>query len=307
MHRLALRRLLGGLFVLWVVHLATFAALRLQPGDPWGDAAGERDLPAGAVERLRQLYGHDRPWPMQYLDDLGARISLDFGYSLKLARGEPVGGLLLRAAPVSIGVGSLALLIGLLLGTWAGGWAALRRARTGDHLVRSLSTLGVSLPDFVLGTGLLLLFALALGWFPAGGITGPLSLCLPALTLGLPLAAAVARLTRSSLVEELGADFVRTARAKGAGEGRVLVDHALRPAFGPVVAYLAQAAANLLTGSMVVEALFALPGLGFYFVAGALQQDWTVVTGAALVFAALLVAFNLAADLLLAWLDPRTR
>jgi oligopeptide transport system permease protein len=307
MGRLLARRLLGGLFVLWAVHLATFAALRCLPGDPWREAAGERDLPPGAMARLRELYGHDRPLLAQYLDDLRSRLALDFGHSLTLARGEPVGGLLLRAAPVSAGIGCAALLVGLLLGTWAGGWAALRRGRAADHAVRAAATLGISVPDFVLGTALLLALSLALGWLPAGGLAHPGGLVLPALTLGLPLAAAVARLVRSSLAEELAADFARTARAKGAGETRVLLDHALRPAFGPVAAYLAQAAAHLLTGSMVVESLFALPGLGFFFVAGAVQQDWTVVSGAALAYAALLAAFNLAADLCLAWLDPRTR
>jgi len=132
-------------------------------------------------------------------------------------------------------------------------------------------------------------------------------LVLPVLTLALPLAAQIARLTRASLMDELKADFVRTARAKGAAEGSIVLEHALRPAFGPVLAYLATAAAGVLTGSMVVESLFAIPGLGYFFVAGALQQDWTVITGAALFYAALLVIFNLLADLGLLWCDPRTR
>lgn len=302
-----LRRLLGGLLVLWVVHLATFAAMRALPGDAWADIAGDRALPPQAMAELRARYGADRPLIVQYGRDVLARLSLDFGHSLKLARGEPVGALLARAAPVSIGLGCGALLLGLAGGLWAGTLAARRRGRLADRAVLAGASLGVSVPDFVLGTALLVAFALALGWLPPGGLDSPWGLVLPVATLALPLAAAAARLVRASLGDELRAGYVRTARAKGAGEATVVVEHALRPAAGPLLAWVAQAAANVLTGSMAVETLFALPGLGFYFVAGAMQRDWPVVTGAALAYAALLVLFNLVADLLMAWLDPRTR
>ncbi len=301
------RRALAGVFVLWLVHLATFAALRAMPGDAWGDLAGDRELPAAAVARLKHLYFHDQPILAQYIADLSDKLRGEFGYSLKLARGQAVAGLLARAAPVSLSLGSGALLVGLFLGLFGGALAARRPGGSMDASVRGLATLGVSVPDFVLATLLLIVFALALGWFPAGGIATPSAMVLPIATLALPLAAAIARLTRASLMGELRADFVRTARAKGAGESSVIVDHALRPAFGPVLAYLAPAAANLLTGAMVVESLFVIPGLGYYFVAGALAQDWPVVTAAALAYAAALVMLNLAADLALAWLDPRTR
>jgi oligopeptide transport system permease protein len=302
-----LRRLLGGLFVLWAVHLATVAAMRALPGDTWADAAGDRTLPPRAMAELRARYGADRSFLEQYGADLAARLRGELGVSLKLARGEPVAGLLAQAAPVSIGLGCGALLVGLLGGLAAGAWSALRHGRLPDHAVRLGASLGISTPEFVLGTVLLLVFALGLGWFPAGGMAHPGALVLPVLTLGIPLAAAFARLVRGSLIEELDAGFVRTARAKGVGETRVVLEHALRPAFGPVLAWFAQAAANVLTGSMAVETLFAIPGLGYYFVAGAVQQDWPVVTGAALLFATVLVLFNAAADLCLAWLDPRTR
>jgi oligopeptide transport system permease protein len=313
MPSLVLRRLGAGVMVLWLVHLLTFAALRLMPGDPWSDLAGDRALPPEAVERIRRLYGQDQPLLVQYARDLGDKLAGDFGYSLKIARGQPVRSLLAQAAPVSIAIGSGALLVGLFLGLWAGTSAArwARRpgsgGRLGDHGVRLAATLGISTPDFIIGPVLLLSFSLWLGWLPAGGVERVGGLVLPVLTLGLPLAAQLARLARASLLDELDADFVRTARAKGAGETRIVYEHALRPAFGPVLAYLATAAAQVLTGSMVVESLFAIPGLGYFFVAGALQQDWTVVSGAALVYAVLLVGFNLLADLGLAWLDPRTR
>lgn len=302
-----LRRLLGGLFVLWMVHLATFAAMRALPGDPWADVAGDRALPPQAMAELRARYGADRPLLAQYGADLAARVRLDFGHSLKLARGEPVGGLLAAAAPISLGIGSGALLAGFFLGLWAGGRAARRPGSLLDRGVLAASSLGVSVPDFVLGTALLVVFSLALGWLPAGGIGSPLALVLPVATLAVPLAAAAARLARATMIDELRSGYVRTARAKGAGEARLAYEHALRPAAGPLLAWLAQAAAGVLTGSMAVETLFALPGLGYYFVAGAMQQDWPVVTGAALVYAALLVACNLAADLCLLRLDPRTR
>lgn len=307
MPTLILRRLLAGLVVLWLVHLATFLALRAMPGDPWADLAGDRDLPPTAVARLQQLYGHDRPLVGQYLGSLGDVLRGDLGHSLKLARGQRVDHLLFQAAPASIAIGCGALLLGLALGLPAGVWAARRAHRRGDQVVRLAATVGISLPEFVVATVLLVVFSLWLGWLPAGGLTTPAGLVLPVVTLALPLAAALARLVRASLIAELAADFTRTARAKGATETRVVWDHALRPAFGPVLAWLATAAANVLTGAMVVELVFAIPGLGFYFVAGALEADWTVVSACALLYAALLVLFNLAADLALAWLDPRTR
>lgn len=310
MLRYLLRRLADGIVVLLLTHLAVFCALRLLPGDPWADVAGDRSLPPEAVAHLKTLYGHDGSMVSQYLHELAGRLQGDFGLSLKLARGQPVTRLIADALPVSFAIGCGTLFIGIVLGVWGGMCAA--RSRMAGHLRRdlawrTLTTLGISTPDFVLGTALLLLFSLALHWLPAGGLDSPLGLVLPTLTLGLPLAAAIARLTRASLGEELGNDFVRTARAKGVGEAQVVYDHALRPAAGPVVAYIAQAAAGVLTGSMVVEALFALPGLGFYFVQGTLTQDWTVVSTVALLYTALLVVFNLLADLALAWLDPRTR
>ena len=307
MWRIAARRLLGGLFVLWAVHLATFSTLRLLPGDPWDALAGDRDLPPAAVAALRAKYGADRSFVAQYLTDVGGILRLDFGVSLSLARGQPVLDLLAHAAPTSIAIGCGALLVGSSSGIALGVMAARRAGRWPDRVVRMVASAGVGVPDFVIGTAVLLVFALALGWFPAGGLASPLGLVLPVLTLAIPLAAATARLTRTSLLDELSAPYARTARAKGADEQRIAVGHCLRPALGPVFAWLAQAAANLLTGSMVVEALFALPGLGYYFVAGAMQRDWTVVAGAAVAYALLLVLCNLVADLVLVAMDPRTR
>jgi oligopeptide transport system permease protein len=302
-----LRRLLEGLIVLLLVHAATFAALRLMPGDPWADAAGDRALPPAAVARLKQLYGADQPILTQYVHDLAAKCQGDFGISIKLSRGTPVSTLIADALPVSMALGCGALAVSLGVGLWAGVISARRARRWPDHFIRTGATLGISTPDFVIAPLALAVFSLWLGWLPAGGTSGTATLILPVLVLGLPLAAAIARLTRTSMMEELRADFVRTARAKGAADGSVVYDHALRPALGPVLAYVGQAAAAALTGAMVVEQLFAIPGLGAYFVTGALSQDWPLVSAAALVYAVVLVIFNLLADLALAALDPRTR
>lgn len=307
MFTVILRRLGEGVLVLLLVHAATFAALRLMPGDPWADAAGDRALPPAATERLKHLYGHDRPVLSQYITDLSDKLRGEFGVSIKIARGVSVTHLLTTSVPLSFALGCGALAIGLGFGIWGGVWAARRVGRAADHQIRAFATLGMSTPDFVLAPFLLLIGSLWLGWFPAGGTAQMSALILPIIVLGIPLAAAIARLTRTSVLEELRLDFVRTAKAKGANEHHIVFNHVLRPAIGPVLAYTGQAAAAVLTGAMVVEQLFAIPGLGYYFVAGAISQDWPVVSAAALVYAVILVLCNLVADLLLVWLDPRTR
>lgn len=309
MLKIIMRRLGAGVAVILLVHAATFIALRLMPGDPWADIAGDRTLPAAAVERLKEIYGQGSNSSVvsQYVQDLTSKLSGDFGASLKIARGHDVLSLLAHAAPVSLTIGCGALLVGIFFGLWCGMMAARFANRWQDDAVRATATLGISTPDFIVAPLLLVVFSLWLGWLPAGGIDHLSALVLPIITLSIPLSAQIARLTRASMVEELSADFIRTARAKGAADSAIVVDHALRPAFGPILAYLATAAAGVLTGSMVVESLFAIPGLGYFFVAGALQQDWTVVSGAALFYAVLLVGFNLLADLGLLWCDPRTR
>jgi oligopeptide transport system permease protein len=309
MWQLVIGRLVAGVLVIVLVHAATFLALRLMPGDPWADIAGDRTLPEAAVKRLQAIYGQssDMSFGAQYFFDVQQKLSGDFGTSLKIARGHEVWDLLCAAAPVSLTIGCGALLLGAGFGLWTGMWAARRQGRMLDSTIRFGTTLGISLPDFIVAPLLLVIFSLWLNWLPAGGIESMSALLLPILTLALPLSAQIARLTRASMVEELRADFVRTARAKGVAEHILVVDHALRPACGPVLAYLATAAAGVLTGSLVVESVFAIPGLGYFFVAGALQHDWTVVSGAAIMYAVLLVFFNLLADIGLAWCDPRTR
>jgi oligopeptide transport system permease protein len=307
------RRLLAGLAVIWLVNLITFAALRAMPGDPWADMAGEHSLPPAAAAHLRHLYGHDRPVLQQYLDQAGDALQGTFGYSLKIARGYPVAALVEQAAPVSLSLAATALALAVALGIGGGVAAAAaarrsgRRAQAIDRGLQMLATIATSVPVFVIAPLILIVFSLSWGWLPAGGMGSASALILPSLTLAVPLAAEIARLLRASLLDDLAADFTRTARAKGASEARILLEHALRPALGVVVAYGASAAVGLMTGSMVVEGLFALPGLGYYFIAGALEGDWPVVSAVAMLYAVLLVAANIVADLMQAWLDPRTR
>ena len=218
-----------------------------------------------------------------------------------------VNEVIAESFPPSLALGGLALGIALVLGIAVGVAGGVRPGSVTDRVLTLLTFGGVSVPNFVVGALLLAVFALWLGWLPAGGLTGPSSLILPALTLALPIAAVIARLTRSGLAETLDEDYIRTARAKGLRERRVVMIHGLRISLLPVVSFLGPAAAAALTGSVVVERIFALPGLGTHFVNGALNRDYSLVLGVVLVYAALLILLNLVSDLLLPAVDPRIR
>ena len=236
------------------------------------------------------------------------RLAVDgsLGPSLKV-QGRSVGDLLRPAIPVSLGLGLLALALAVGAGLALGIAAALRPRSWLDRLAMGAALLGISLPSFVIGAGLIVVFALRLGWLPVAGFGSWRHLVLPAVTLAAPYAAYVARLARAGMLEVLELDFVRTARAKGLPERVVVLRHALPGALLPVVSFLAPAAAGILTGSFVVETLFGVPGMGQWFVKGAINRDYSLVLGTSLVYAGLVAALNLAADLLYAWLDPRVR
>ena len=228
------------------------------------------------------------------------------GPSIKV-QGRTVEELLAPALPVSITLGLLALLlasgIGLVLGIRAG----LRPNSPADYASMGLALLGLSLPNFVIGAILVIVFALELGWLPVAGWGGYRQLLMPAITLALPYAAYIARLARSGTIEVMQQDFIRTARAKGVSEVAIVLRHALRGAILPVVSYLGPAAAGIMTGSFVVETMFGVPGVGQWFVKGAVNRDYSVVLGTALVYSALVTVFNLIVDFTYAWLDPRVR
>lgn len=303
MLRFVARRLALAVPVLLAIATLTFFAMRLAPGGPF-DA--ERRLPPAVLANIEARYRLDRPLAEQYLRYLGHLLRGDLGPSFRYPD-RTVGELIALGLPVSVTLGAAALALALAIGIPAGVVAAVRHNRPADHLAMGLAMTGVSLPNFVLGPLLILLFALVLRWLPVAGWGSWRHLVLPAVTLGLYYAAYIARLTRAGMLEVIRQDFIRTARAKGAPERRVVGRHALRLALLPVVSYLGPAAAKVLTGSVVVETIFAVPGIGRYFVTAALNRDYTMVLGTALFFSAFLVAFNLLVDLAYGWLDPRIR
>jgi oligopeptide transport system permease protein len=299
-----LRRVTWLLPSLVLLVFVTCGLMYLAPGSPF---AGERVAAPQVEAALRAHYGV----PEGAFDFFGVyveRLILDrsLGPSLKV-QGRSVGELLAPAIPVSVGLGLLALSLAVAAGLALGIAAALRPRTALDQAAMGAALLGISVPNFVIGAGLVVLFSLRLGWLPVAGLGGPRHLVLPALTLAAPYAAYVARLARAGMLEVLQQDFVRTARAKGLSEPAVILGHALRGALLPVVSFLAPAAAGILTGSFVVETLFGIPGMGPWFVKGAINRDYSVVLGTALFYATLVAVLNLLADLLYGWLDPRVR
>jgi oligopeptide transport system permease protein len=298
-----LRRLAFGVpsFVLLIA--VTTALMYLAPGNPF---AAERALEPSVEAALRESYGVPES-PLAFFRIYTERLVLDgdLGPALKV-QGRSVGELLAPALPVSLALGGTALLLAVGIGVGLGVRAGLRPGSLSDHACMGLALLGISLPNFVIGATLVIVFALRLGWLPVAGWTGFRSALLPSLTLALPHAAVIARLARSGMIESMQQDFVRTARAKGLPERLVVWKHAIRPALLPVVSYLGPAAAGILTGSFVVETLFSIPGMGQWFVKGAINRDYPVVLGTALIYFAVVTLLNLVVDLAYAWLDPRT-
>lgn len=234
------------------------------------------------------------------------RPVFDLGPSLRY-RDQTVNGIIAEALPVSITLGASAILIAVVLGVATGVVGAARPNSIADHLTLAISLIGISLPGFVTGTALLLVFGVWLRWFPIGEWGTLRALLLPALTLSLPFMAYIARLTRMGMIEQLSADYIRTARAKGVSERRVLLVHALKNACLPVVSYLGPATAYAMTGSFVVERVFSVPGMGQHFVDAVQNKDLFLIIGVVLVYATMLVFFNLAVDVLYRWIDPRIR
>ena len=298
-----LKRLLTAIPTLIVLVTLTFFLMRAAPGGPFDRA---RDLPPAIEQALSAAYHLDEPVWQQYLRYLGGLVRGDLGPSFQY-EGFSVTELLDAGFPVSFTLGMGALLLSLLLGCGAGILAALRQNRFVDHSVMTLAMTGISVPSFVVAPLLILAFAVTLGWLPAGGWAGGAwqNLLLPVVTLALPQIAYFARLTRASLIEVLRQNYIRAARARGLPESAVVLRHALKPALVPVLSYLGPAAAGLITGSVVVEQIFDLPGIGRYFVQGALNRDYTLVLGVVLLYGAVIILFNLLVDLLYGALDPR--
>jgi oligopeptide transport system permease protein len=300
-----LRRLASAVPTVLVIITLTFFMIRLAPGGPFDL---ERPLDPLILENLNRAYDLDAPLWRQYLTYLGNLAQGDLGPSFT-RRDFSVNDLFATGLPVSILLGSLALGLAVVLGTLLGALAALRQNSGVDYAVVGLATFGITIPPFIVAPLLSLFFGVMLGWLPAGGwsASNPAYWVLPVITLALPQVAVIARLVRGATVEALRSHHVRTARAYGLPSRVVVGRHALRAAMLPAVSYLGPTAAGLLTGSVVVETIFGLPGIGRYFVQGALGRDYTLVMGTVVVIAVFIVLFNLVVDLLYAWLDPRVR
>ncbi|MDX1515542.1 MAG: ABC transporter permease subunit [Woeseiaceae bacterium] len=305
MARYALQRLLGAVPTLFLVVLLSFLLVHAAPGGPFDE---ERVLPDAVRKNIEAYYHLDEPLPQQFLRYVGGLIRGDFGPSYRY-RDYTVSELIAGAFPLSLRLGAMAMLVGLSVGIAAGAYAALRRNSAADRIVMGFAMTGISIPVFVIAPVLVLLFAVKLNWLPAGwsGASGGSRLLLPVIALALPQIAYIARLTRASLIDVLSSGYIRTARAQGLGTMSLLRYHAFKPAMLPVLSYLGPAIAGVLTGSVVVEEIFGIPGLGQFFVRGALNRDYTLVLGIVIFYATLIVSLNLIVDILYGVIDPRVR
>jgi len=279
--------------------------MRAAPGGPFDE---DKSLPPEIMANLQRAYGLDRPMWVQYGRYLAGLAHGDFGPSFKY-KDFSVTELIRQGFPVTLQLGCAALILGLGLGIPIGTFAALRHNRAADYATMSLAVVGIAIPAFVVLPVLGLVFGIVLHWLPvAGWEPGSIRyLVLPVVALTLPPLGVIARLTRGSMLEVLRSQFIRTALAKGLPLRTVILRHALRPALLPVASYLAPAVASIMTGSLVVESIAGLPGIGRYLVQGALNRDYTLVMGMVIVYSALLILMGLAVDLLYGWLDPRVR
>ena len=306
MLRFIIKRLLVTIPTILVVISITWGLVRLAPGNFY---SGEKKLPAAIEKNIREKYGLDKPWYQQYGKTMWGIIRHgDFGTSLKY-EGQSVNTIIKRSLPVSAGVGILAYLLALVLGIVFGSIAALKQNSKWDYSSMALAMLGISVPNFVLGPILVLVFSLTLYWLPPsrwGGFPSR-NLILPVLTLSAIYMAYIARLTRAGMLEVLRSDYIRTARAKGLSEKDVVIRHALRGGLMPVVSYTGPALAFLLTGTVVIEKIFALPGLGNYFIQASLNRDEPLIIGIVAFIAITLLVMNLLVDIAYAFLDPRVR
>ncbi len=305
MLRYALLRLLGAIPTLLLVIVLAFLMVHAAPGGPFDD---ERVLPPEIEANIAQAYQLDQPLPKQFYNYMSRLLRGDLGPSYRY-RDHTVSELIGGAFPVSLRLGAMAMLLAVVAGVGAGTLAALRKDSLLDRLVMTLAMTGISIPVFVIAPILVLLFAVKLQWLPAGwsGVEEGRRLLLPVISLALPQIAYIARLTRASMIEVLSSDFVRTARAQGLGTQAIVRFHALKPAMLPVLSYMGPAVAAILTGSVVVEEIFGIPGLGQFFVRGALNRDYTLVLGIVIFYATLVILLNLVVDILYGVIDPRIR
>jgi oligopeptide transport system permease protein len=296
---------LGAIPTLLLVIVLAFLMVHAAPGGPFDD---ERVLPPEIEANIAKAYHLDEPLPAQFIRYLSGVVKGDLGPSYRY-RDYTVSELIGNAFPLSLTLGGMAMMLAMIIGITAGSFAALRRNSLVDRLMMALSMTGISIPVFVIAPALVLLFAVKLQWLPAGwsGNEGAARFVLPVISLALPQIAYIAKLTRASMIDVLASNFVRTARSQGLGAYAIIRYHALKPAMLPVLSYMGPAIAAILTGSVVVEEVFGIPGLGQFFVRGALNRDYTLVLGIVIFYATLVVSLNLVVDIFYGVIDPRIR
>lgn len=305
MLRFIIRRLLITLPMVLIIVTLTWGLIRLAPGNFY---SGEKRIPPAIEKNIREKYGLDKPWYTQYGKMMSRILKLDFGDSLTYP-GQSVNQILWRALPISATLGVLAYLLALAVGLIFGTLAALQQNSKLDYSSMALAMLGISIPNFVLGPLLVLIFSLTLFWLPPARYGGfpSWSLVMPVITLSALYMAYIARLTRSGMLEVLRADYVRTARAKGLSEKQVIFRHVMRGGLLPVISFSGPALAYLITGTVVVEQIFALPGLGNYFLNANFSRDEPLIIGIVAFLAILILVFNLMVDIAYGIIDPRIR
>ena len=301
MTRYVFRRLGGAIIILWVIITVTFALMHAIPGGPF---TSEKKLPPQVKASIEAKYHLDDPVWKQYGDYLGGVITGDLGPSYKY-EGRSVNDIISDAFPISAQLGLLSLMVAVVGGIAAGAISAMRPNGIVDYAVTILSTIGISVPTFIIGAVLVYVVGFELGWFPVALWRGPFYMVLPVLTLAAQPMAFIARLTRSGLLDVYQQEYIRTARAKGLSSWTILTRHALGNAILPVITYLGPLAASLLTGSFIVETIFAIPGLGQYFVTSIYNRDYTVILGITIFYSALVVFLNILVDMIYPLIDPR--
>ncbi len=303
MLRFIAKRFLEAIPVLFIVATLTFFMMKMAPGGPFDK---ERATTPEIKKAMEAQYGLNKPLMEQYFDYMKKIVHGDFGPSFKYA-GWTVNELIASAFPVSLELGCYALAFSMATGLIAGIIASLRKNTASDYVPMSIATLGICLPTFITGPLLILIFGLWLHWYNTSGWDFPTDRVLPAITLGLYYMAYISRLTRGGMLEMLNQDYIRTARAKGASEWRVVWKHSLRGAMLPVVSFLGPAMTGIITGSLIVESIFQIPGLGRFFVMAGFNRDYTMVMGTVLFYAVMIIVANLAVDVLQVWLNPKLR
>lgn len=305
MLKFIIRRMLEAIPTLFILITLSFFMMRLAPGSPF---TGERNLPPEVMANIEAKYHLNDPIGKQYLDYLIQLGKGDFGPSFKY-KDYSVNYLVGQAFPVSAKLGLAAFILALITGVTAGVIAALKQNTLWDYMVMGVAMTGVVIPAFVVAPLLVLLFAINLKWLPGGGWNGGQwnYILLPMLALSLAYIASIARITRGSMIEVLNSNFIRTARAKGLSMPRIVICHALKPALLPVISYMGPAFVGIITGSMVIESIFGLPGVGQLFVNGALNRDYSLVMSLTILVGSLTILFNAIVDVLYAMIDPKIR